>query len=79
MIDNVIMYWLPGTGASSAQLYWESFRKPIRGMVTVPVGCSIFPKEIFRPSRRWAERQFPGPPLLERAGQGRPLRRVRAA
>jgi epoxide hydrolase len=27
--------------------------------VTVPVGCSIFPKEIFRPSRRWAERQFP--------------------
>jgi hypothetical protein len=27
--------------------------------VTVPVGCSIFPKEIFRPSRRWAERVFP--------------------
>jgi pimeloyl-ACP methyl ester carboxylesterase len=59
MLDNVMMYWLPGTGASSARLYWESFRTPIRGTVTVPVGCSIFPKEIFRPSRRWAERQFP--------------------
>jgi epoxide hydrolase len=59
MLDNVMMYWLPGTGASSARLYWESFRAPIRGTVTVPVGCSIFPKEIFRPSRRWAQRQFP--------------------
>ena len=59
MLDNVMLYWLPGTGASSARLYWESFRTPIRGTVTVPVGCSIFPKEIFRPSRRWAERQFP--------------------
>ena len=26
--------------------------------VTVPVGCSIFPKEIFRPSRRWADKQL---------------------
>ena len=49
------------------------------GSVQVPVGCSIFPKEIFRSSRRWAQRQLPGPAVLERAGQGRPLRRVRAA
>ncbi len=26
--------------------------------VEVPAGMSIFPKEIFRPSRRWAERRF---------------------
>jgi pimeloyl-ACP methyl ester carboxylesterase len=44
--------------ASAARLYWESFRKPLPGPVTVPVGCSIFPKEIFRPSRRWAEQRF---------------------
>ena len=55
MLDNIMLYWLPGTGASAARLYWESFRKPLPGPVTVPVGCSIFPKEIFRPSRRWAE------------------------
>jgi pimeloyl-ACP methyl ester carboxylesterase len=59
LLDNVMFYWLPGTGASSARLYWESFRQPVGGTVTVPVGCSIFPKEIFRPSRRWAERKFP--------------------
>jgi hypothetical protein len=26
--------------------------------VQIPVGCSIFPKEIFRSSRRWAEKRF---------------------
>jgi len=58
LLDNVMLYWLPGTGASSARLYWESFRTPPFDPVKVPVGCSIFPKEIFRCSRRWAEKRF---------------------
>jgi pimeloyl-ACP methyl ester carboxylesterase len=58
LLDNVMLYWLPGTGASSARLYWESFRNLNLDPVTVPVGCSIFPKEIFRTSRRWAEKRF---------------------
>jgi len=58
LLDNVMLYWLPGAGASSARMYWESFREPLLGPVSAPVGCSIFPKEIFRPSRRWAEKQF---------------------
>ena len=59
LLDNVMMYWLPGAAASSARLYWESFGKGSRDKVTIPVGCSIFPKEIFRASRRWAEKRFP--------------------
>jgi epoxide hydrolase len=62
LLDNVMLYWLPGAGASSARLYWESFRNPPFDPVKVPVGCSIFPKEIFRTSRRWAEKRF-GPLL----------------
>jgi epoxide hydrolase len=58
MLDNVMLYWLPAAGASSARLYWENNGKAFLGPVTVPVGCSIFPKEIFRPSRRWADRQL---------------------
>jgi len=58
MLDNVMFYWLTGTGASSARLYWESFNSPPMDAVKVPVGCSIFPKEIFRSSRRWAEKHF---------------------
>ena len=59
LLDNIMMYWLPGTAASSARLYWESFRNFATDyQVTVPAGCSIFPKEIFRTSRRWAEKRF---------------------
>ena len=60
LLDNVMLYWLPGTGASSARLYWESFRNPPMDPVKVPVGASIFPKEIMRTSRRWAEKHFGG-------------------
>jgi epoxide hydrolase len=66
LLDNLMLYWLPGTGASSARLYWESSRLvnewifgPTDDTVAVPTGCSIFPKEIQRPSRRWAEKRFP--------------------
>ncbi|MBT8152252.1 MAG: epoxide hydrolase [Gammaproteobacteria bacterium] len=59
LLDNVMLYWLTETAASSARLYWESFAKINSDPVQVPVGCSIFPKEIFRSSRRWAEKQFP--------------------
>jgi pimeloyl-ACP methyl ester carboxylesterase len=65
ILDDLMLYWLPRTGASSARLYWESIRQVnqwISGTatdtVTVPTGCSIFPKELQRPSRRWAEKRF---------------------
>ncbi|MFZ4519113.1 MAG: epoxide hydrolase family protein [Microthrixaceae bacterium] len=59
LLDNVMLYWLTNSGASSARLYWESFKNLDVREVTVPVGCSIFPREIFRTSRRWAEKRFP--------------------
>ena len=58
ILDNVMLYWLPGTAASSARMYWESFDKPPLDPVSVPMGASVFPKEIFRPSKRWAAHQF---------------------
>ena len=65
VLDNLMLYWVPRTGASSARLYWESIRQVdgwISGTLTdtidVPTGCSIFPKELQRPSRRWAEKRF---------------------
>jgi pimeloyl-ACP methyl ester carboxylesterase len=65
LLDNVMLYWLPSTGASAARLYWESIGQVNRWIsgsaldpVDVPTGCSIFPKELQRPSRRWAERRF---------------------
>ena len=65
MLDNITLYWLTGTGASSARLYWESiaqvtdwFTTATSDVVTVPAGCSIFPREVPRPSRRWAGQRF---------------------
>jgi epoxide hydrolase len=65
VLDNLMLYWLPGTGASAARLYWESIRQ-VNGWIAgtevstvdVPVGCSVFPRELQRPSRRWAARRF---------------------
>jgi pimeloyl-ACP methyl ester carboxylesterase len=58
MLDNIMLYWLTASGASSARLYWESFGSFRGGEVDTPTGCSIFPKEIFVCSRRWAENRY---------------------
>src|SRR5437016_7130414 len=57
VLDNIMLYWLPRTGASSARLYGESIRQvnawisgPAADTITVPTGCSIFPKALQRPS-----------------------------
>jgi epoxide hydrolase len=59
LLDNIMLYWLPAAGASAARIYWESYRRRSLAPVPVPAGCSIFPKDIYRPSRRWAEPLFP--------------------
>jgi pimeloyl-ACP methyl ester carboxylesterase len=59
ILDNIMMYWITKSGASSARLYWESFGNFTGGDVKVPMGGSIFPKEIFRASQRWASKRYP--------------------
>ena len=59
LLDNVMLYWVTASAASSARLYWESFGKGARGMtVNVPTGVAVFPKEIITPVRGWMEPQF---------------------
>lgn len=59
ILDLITLYWLTGTGGSSARLYWESFRSAFGSEpIDIPVACSIFPQEMRRPPRRWAERVF---------------------
>jgi pimeloyl-ACP methyl ester carboxylesterase len=59
MLDGVSAYWFTASAASSARLYWESFgRLQQGGPVTVPTGVTVFPREIVRPSRRWAEKVY---------------------
>lgn len=58
LLDNVMMYWITASAASSARLYWESFRTLDRSPMEAPIACAVFPEEISAPSRRWAETRF---------------------
>jgi len=57
LLDNVMLYWVTATAASSARLYWESFGPGRRAAlkITVPTGVAVYPKEIVTPVRRWME------------------------
>ncbi len=65
IVDNITLYWLTGTGASAARSYWEegqenaraSGRAPSR--VSIPVGFTTFPGEIWKTPRSWVERAYP--------------------
>jgi pimeloyl-ACP methyl ester carboxylesterase len=60
LLDNVMMYWITGSGASSARLYWESFGGGFRpaARVELPTGVAAFPKEILRSPRTWCEANY---------------------
>ena len=63
MLDDIMLYWVPNTGASSARLYWEAMQAMRAGgmprtPMPTPAGISMFPGEQVRLSRRWAERRF---------------------
>jgi pimeloyl-ACP methyl ester carboxylesterase len=61
LLDNVMLYWVTASGASSARLYWESFGRGRgrAGKIEVPTGVAAFPKEIVPPVRHWMEPDFP--------------------
>jgi pimeloyl-ACP methyl ester carboxylesterase len=65
LLDNVMLYWVTRSGASAARLYWESFQQVSEWFSTTlgppvhsPTGASIFPRDVPRPSRRWAARRY---------------------
>lgn len=58
ILDNIMLYWLPANGASSARLYWESFGSFAPQEIELPVAVSAFPREILPTPRKWAERSY---------------------
>jgi microsomal epoxide hydrolase len=62
LLTNIMIYWVTQTINSSVRLYCESLRSGRFGVadrkVEVPTGCAVFPKEIIRPPRRWAEAHY---------------------
>ncbi len=59
MLDNISIYWFTNSAASSARIYWENRGASFSGgKVTLPVAASVFPREIFRAPKSWAEQTY---------------------
>jgi pimeloyl-ACP methyl ester carboxylesterase len=65
IVDNITLYWLTRTGASAARAYWELGRAQALAAgqpppeVSLPVGFTTFPGEIFQAPRSWVEQSYP--------------------
>jgi pimeloyl-ACP methyl ester carboxylesterase len=76
ILDNITLYWLTATGASTARSYWESGRAQAlaagqaRPEVKLPVGFTTFPGEIFRAPRSWVEKSYPNVTYFNEVNQG---------
>ena len=67
IVDNITLYWLTGTAVSAARSYWEDARALAAQLasgqapppVSVPVGFTTFPGEIWASPRSWVEAVYP--------------------
>jgi pimeloyl-ACP methyl ester carboxylesterase len=63
VLDTITIYWLTETVASSARFYLEQAavlgKRNNPGRVELPVGCSLFPKDLFGGTRKWAKLVYP--------------------
>ena len=76
ILDNITLYWLTATGASAARSYWEGGRAAALAagqappQVTLPVGFTMFPGEIFRAPLSWVEKFYPDVIYFHEAARG---------
>ena len=76
ILDNITVYWLTGTGTSAARSYWESGRAQALAAgqappeVSIPVGFTTFPDEIFAAPRTWVEGSYPTLTYFNKADRG---------
>jgi pimeloyl-ACP methyl ester carboxylesterase len=78
IVDNITLYWLTGTGASAARSYWEDGRARAEATasgqappdVSLPVGFTTFPGEIWRTPRSWVEHFYPNVTYFNEVDKG---------
>jgi pimeloyl-ACP methyl ester carboxylesterase len=78
IVDNITLYWLTGTGASAARWYWELGQAQAKALaagqappeVSLPVGFTTFPGEIFQAPRSWVEQSYPNLAYFNKVDRG---------
>ena len=66
VLDDFTLYWLTNSATSAARIYWENRGRNLTSAsaqktseIKVPVAVTVFPQEVYRPPKTWAERAFP--------------------
>jgi pimeloyl-ACP methyl ester carboxylesterase len=65
IVDNITLYWLTSSATSAARMYWENVRARAAAAtqppvaISIPVALTVFPGEIYRAPRTWAEKVYP--------------------
>jgi pimeloyl-ACP methyl ester carboxylesterase len=78
ILDNITLYWLTGTGASAARSYWENGQAAAHAAasgqapppVSLPVGFTTFPGEIWQSPRSWVDAGYPNVTYFHKAERG---------
>jgi pimeloyl-ACP methyl ester carboxylesterase len=78
ILDNITLYWLTGTGASAARSYWEDGLARAKAIasgqappeLSLPVGFTTFPGEIWRTPRSWVENSYPNVTYFNEVDRG---------
>ncbi|WP_192553336.1 epoxide hydrolase family protein [Pseudomonas sp. IzPS59] len=76
MLDDISLYWLTDSGASSSRFYWENNNNNFSAAaqktadIKVPVAITVFPHEIYRAPKVWSQRAYPSLAYFSEVGKG---------
>ena len=65
MLNDITLYWLTNSGASSSRFYWENNNNNFSALtqhtqeIKVPVAITVFPHEIYQAPKSWSEQAYP--------------------
>ncbi|HLX36477.1 MAG TPA: epoxide hydrolase [Candidatus Binataceae bacterium] len=63
VLDNITLTWLTNTMVSGGRLYWEAFQSGVSFFgvkgVSIPAAVSVFPDELYKAPRSWAQQAYP--------------------
>jgi pimeloyl-ACP methyl ester carboxylesterase len=76
ILDDITLYWLTDSGASSSRFYWENNNNNFSAaaqktkQIKVPVAITVFPHEIYRAPESWSRQAYPSLYYFHEAAKG---------
>jgi pimeloyl-ACP methyl ester carboxylesterase len=65
VLDDISLYWLTNTAATSARIYWENKGRSLisavaqkTDQISLPVAITVFPEDVYKAPESWARRAY---------------------